>query len=72
MGVWIVISRARLWSGGRSHSQRTVVVVAELNQFLLDGVLQLLERLDGLSLGRVRLGPGVDSVYGGLIELGWW
>lgn len=44
----------------------TIVVVAELDELLLDGVLKLPEGLDALGLGRVRLTPGVDGVLSGL------
>ena len=48
----------------------TVVVVAEVDELLLDGVLHLVERLDGLRLGGVWLAPGVDGSFRGLFMFG--
>lgn len=45
-----------------------VVLVAEVDELLLEGVLELLEGLDGLVLGRVR-GGEVDGLSGGLYVL---
>lgn len=42
-----------------------VVLVAEVDELLLEGMLELLEGLDGLVLGRVR-GREVDGLCGGL------
>jgi len=42
-----------------------VVLVAEVDELLLEGVLELLEGLDGLVLGGVR-GIEVDGLCGGL------
>lgn len=47
------------------------MIVAEVDQLLLDGVLELFEGLDGLGLGRVRLAPGVDGVFRGLSSSDW-
>lgn len=47
-----------------------VVLVAEVDELLLEGVLKLLVGLDGLVLGRVR-GREVDGLCGGLhVHLG--
>lgn len=42
-----------------------VVLVAEVDELLLEGLLELLEGLDGLVLGGVR-GREVDGLCGGL------
>lgn len=42
-----------------------VVVVAEVNELLLEGLLELLEGLDRFVLGSVGLGE-VDGLSGGL------
>lgn len=49
-----------------NNQAHTVVVVAQMDELFLDGVLHLLERLDGLGPRGVRLGEGVDGVSGGL------
>lgn len=43
-----------------------VVVVAEVDEFLLDGVLELAEGFEGFGLRGVGLAPGVDGRFGGL------
>lgn len=43
-----------------------IVVVAQMDEFFSDRVLELLEGLDGLGLGEVRGRPGVDGCFGGL------
>lgn len=43
--------------------------MAKMDKLLLDGVLQLLERLDGLGLRRVSLAPGINGVLSGLLKM---
>lgn len=44
-----------------------VVVVAEVDEFLFEGVLELAEGFDGLGLGGVGRRPGVYGCFGGLV-----
>lgn len=59
---------AEVGHGGKVLLLVLVVVAAEGDEFLLDGVLEFLEGFDGFGFGGVGRGPGVYGCFGGL----WW